>query len=93
MTAEILNATALDILMSIKDADCDRWLDYEPRLSSEGRGTLISNCLDLGHQKFGGLFLSSGDLIRCNSIRKTVQAQHKHIPRERDGHHSCDSEP
>ena len=32
-------------------------------------------------------------LIRCNSIRDTVQAQHKHIPREGDGHHSCDSEP
>ena len=32
-------------------------------------------------------------LIRCNSIRDTVQAQHKHIPRQRNGHHPRDSEP
>ena len=42
---------------------------------------------------FGGLFLSSGGLIRCNSIRDTVQAQHKHIPRQRNGHHPDDGEP
>jgi hypothetical protein len=92
MTAEILNATALDILMSIKDGDCDPWLDYEPRLCGKGRVTSFHET-DLGHQKFGGLFLSSGDLIRCNSIRETVQAQHEHVPRQRDGHHSRDSEP
>jgi hypothetical protein len=47
---------------------------------------------NLGHQ-IGGLFLSSSGLIRCNSIRDTVQTQHKHIPRQRNGHHPRDSEP
>jgi len=38
------------------------------------------------HSAGGGIF-SSG-LIRRNSIRDTVQAHHKHIPRQRNGHHS-----
>src|SRR5215471_12506717 len=38
------------------------------------------------HSAGGGIF-SSG-LIRRNSIRNTVQAHHKHIPRQRNGHHS-----
>jgi hypothetical protein len=44
------------LLTWIKDADCDPGLDYEPRLSSKGRGTFHPS--DFGHQKFGGLFLS-----------------------------------
>ena len=43
--------------------------------------------------KFGGLFLSSSGLIRCNSIRDTVQAEHKHIPRQHNDHYPGDSEP
>jgi hypothetical protein len=27
------------------------------------------------------------------SVRDTVQTQHKHIPRQRNGHHTSDSEP
>jgi hypothetical protein len=43
--------------------------------------------------KFGGLFLSSSGIIRCNLIRGTAQAEHKHIPRQHNDHHSGDSEP
>jgi hypothetical protein len=32
-------------------------------------------------------------LTRRNSIRDTVQGQHKHIPNQSDAHHSRDSEP
>jgi hypothetical protein len=42
---------------------------------------------------FGGLLLSCSGVIRCNSIRDTAEAHHKHIPRQRNGHHSRDSEP
>jgi hypothetical protein len=60
--------------------------------SQTGAVVFLQNGTNLGHQ-FGGLFLSSSGLIRCNSIRDTVQAQHKHIPRQRNGHHPRDSEP
>jgi hypothetical protein len=56
------------------------------------RSWFLRNGTNLGHQS-GGLLLSSGGLICCNSIRDTVQAQHKHIPRQRNGHHPRDSEP
>jgi hypothetical protein len=42
---------------------------------------------------FGGLLLSDSGIIRCNSIRDTAQAQHKHIPGQCNGHHPGDSEP
>jgi len=41
----------------------------------------------------GSLLLSISGLIRRNSIRDTVYAQHKHIPRQRNGHNARDSEP
>jgi hypothetical protein len=43
--------------------------------------------------KLVAFFFSISGLIRCNSIRDTVQAQHKHISRQRNGHHPRDSEP
>jgi hypothetical protein len=52
-------------LTQIKTPIAILWWDYQPRLSSKGRGTFHPS--DFGHQKFGGLFL-----IRCNSIRDTV---------------------
>jgi hypothetical protein len=54
MTAEILNETALDSLMSIKDANCDPWLDYEPRLCGKGRAPSIR--MVIRPPEFGGLF-------------------------------------
>jgi hypothetical protein len=44
-------------------------------------GGPASRMINLGHQKFGGLFLCSSGLTRFNSIRDTVQTQHEHIPR------------
>ena len=55
MTAEILNEALFEFLTSIKDANCDPWLDYEPRLCGKGRVTSFHET-DLGHQSFGGLF-------------------------------------
>jgi hypothetical protein len=43
--------------------------------------------------KLVAFFLFGGGLIRCNSVRDTVQAQHKHIPRERNAQYSRDGEP
>jgi len=63
--------------------------DYEPRLYDGGRGSPGT----LGHPFGGPLFVSSSGFIRCNSIRDTVQAQHKNIPRQHNGHHRSDSEP
>jgi hypothetical protein len=53
LSAKSLNQ---DILMLIKDADCDPWLHYEPRLCSKGRVNSFHET-DLGHQEFWWSFL------------------------------------
>jgi hypothetical protein len=68
------------------------WAASATVLSHDFRCTVVPggvSFLNLGPLNGGPLFF----LIRCNSVRDTVQAQHKHIPRESDGHHSRDSEP
>jgi hypothetical protein len=65
---------------------------YALRFLTKRAQLVLQSGTDLGYQ-VGGLFLFGGGLIRCNSVRDTVQTQHKHIPRQCNGHHSCDSEP
>jgi hypothetical protein len=65
---------------------------YALRFLTKRAQLVLQSGTDLGHQ-VGGLFLFGGGLIRCNLIRDTVQTQHKHIPRQCNGHHSCYSEP
>jgi hypothetical protein len=68
------------------------WLGLWAASLAKG-AALFSPNDDLGHPSLGGLSLSSRGLTRRNSIRDTVQAQHKHIPNQSDAHHSCNSEP
>jgi len=82
----------LCILMSIKEKPGSCGLGLRTALSQKGAVVFYQSGTDLGHPVWWP-FLSSSDLIRCNSIRDTVQAQHKHIPRQHNGHHPRDGEP
>jgi hypothetical protein len=68
------------------------WFGIGSCAFAKSAGVFLQSGTDLGHPVWWPFLFSSG-LIRCNSIRDTVQAQHKHIPRQRNGHHSRDSEP
>ena len=46
---------------------------------------------DRKYQGFRSIFMFNVGC--CNSVRDTVQAQHQHIPRQRNGHHTRDCEP
>jgi hypothetical protein len=86
-------------MSGIGPSDTSRNIGDESAIRSEAEVTRTSNFIRKDPKrkyrlaKFGGLFLSSSGLIRCNSIRDTVQAEHKHIPRQHNDHHPSDSEP
>jgi hypothetical protein len=84
----------LCILTWIKERECDPVVrDYEAASFANKARSFLQHERITKATKLVAFFLSSRGPIRCNSIRDTVQTQHKHIPRQRNGDYPRNSEP